>query len=163
MSRLISVAALLVLLAACTQTASKAAPDTAADEEAIRAIMKEATAAHRAGDAQRWAALFASDAVVMPANQASLEGQEAVARMGQEMFQTFTSTAQVEPVELEVAGDWAFARTKLTGTLAPKAGGTPVQLDGKEIAIFRRQADGTWKVARLIGNSNRPAPSARAK
>lgn len=42
-------------------------------------------------------------------------------------------------------------RTAVTGSLAPKAGGDAVTVNDKEIAIFRWQSDGTWKVWRLLG------------
>ncbi len=57
-------------------------------------------------------------------------------------------------MEIEVLGDWAFARTRVTGTLNPKDEGDPFPVDSKEIAIYRRQPDGAWKLWRLIGNSN---------
>jgi uncharacterized protein (TIGR02246 family) len=130
--------------------------NTKADKEAIRALLKEASAAHRAGDAERWTAVFTNDAVIMAPNQPAVSGRAAVLRFGQERFKKFTSTAEIKPVEIEVCGDWAFARTAVSGTFTPKDGGPPIELDLKEIAIYRRQPDGTWKVARLIGNSNRP-------
>ena len=156
MSKRIYAAALLVVVAGCAQLGGKSAPDPASDREAIGAILEEVGAAHRAGDAERWAALFASDAILMTENGPSAVGRESMTRMARDVFRTFTSTAKIEPVELEVGGDWAFARTSVSGTFTPKAGGAPIQLDGKEIVIFRRQSDGTWKIARLIGNSNRP-------
>jgi uncharacterized protein (TIGR02246 family) len=134
-----------------------------ADREAIRAVLKEASAAHRAGDAERWAALFTNDAVIMPSNQPAISGRDAVRRFGRERFDKFSSTAEVKAVEIEICGDWAFARTAVTGTFRPKAGGAPIELDLKEIAIYRRQPDGSWKVARLIGNSNRPPAEARKR
>jgi uncharacterized protein (TIGR02246 family) len=152
----------LVAIAQIAITGSLAAQskDLEADKQAIRAIIKEAIAAHRAGDAERWAAIFTTDAVLMPANQASISGTEAVQRYARERFTKFTSRAEIKPVEIEISGDWAFTRTALSGTMTPKDGGKPIELDGKEIALFRRQPDGSWKVARLIGNSNRaPAES----
>jgi uncharacterized protein (TIGR02246 family) len=152
----------LVAIAQIAITVSLAAQgkDLEADKEAIGAILKEAVAAHRAGDAQRWAAIFTSDAVMMPANRPTISGREALLRYARELFTKFTSRPEIKPVEIEVSGDWAFGRTAVTGTMTPKDGGAPLELDWKEIAIYRRQADGSWKVARLIGNSNRaPAES----
>ncbi len=92
----------------------------------------------------------------MLAGQPAITGREALVRLAQERFRQFTTTVEIKPEEIEMCGDWAFARTAVTGTFTPKDGSTPMELDLKEIAIYRRQADGTWKVARLIGNSNRP-------
>jgi uncharacterized protein (TIGR02246 family) len=130
--------------------------DGPADRKAIQALLREASSAHRAGDLERWTALFTKDVVLLPSNQPPISGREAVRRFGRELFEKFTSTAEIKPVEIQVCGDWAFARTAVSGRFTPKDGGAAIELDSKEIAIYRRQADGKWKVARLIGNSNRP-------
>jgi uncharacterized protein (TIGR02246 family) len=150
------VAALLIALPGCAQPGERAAPDPQADVEAIQNLLKEATAAHHAGDAERWAAVFASDAVGMPQGDTAISGREALLARRRADFEKYVSTATIEPLEIEVAGDWGFARTAVSGAFTPKDGGPPIQLDEKEIVIFRRQPDGSWKVARLIGNSNRP-------
>jgi len=59
--------------------------------------------------------------------------------------------------ELNVAGDWAFARGPFELRLTPKPGGEPVVDRGKFIDVFRRQGDGSWRFARVIFNRNRPA------
>jgi len=43
----------------------------------------------------------------------------------------------------------------VTGTLTPNRNANPIRVDGKEIIIYRRQPDGSWKIARLIENSSR--------
>jgi ketosteroid isomerase-like protein len=58
------------------------------------------------------------------------------------------------PEEIEIHGDWAFARIRVEGTATPTAGGAPVDIDMKEIVVFRRQSGGAWKIARLISNRN---------
>jgi uncharacterized protein (TIGR02246 family) len=152
----------LLLLPACSRQASRANLDTESDKDAIRALLAEASAAHRAGDPERWTAVFTEDAVIMSPDRPAITGRQAVAQLGREQFARFKSTAEIKPVEIEVCGDWAFARTAVTGAFTPKDGSAPMKLDYKEIAIYRRQPDGTWKVARLIGNSNRPTSPPRA-
>jgi uncharacterized protein (TIGR02246 family) len=154
-------AAALILVTACSQQTSRANPGTEADKDAIRALLAEASAAHRAGDPERWTALFTDDVVIMSPDRPAITGRQAVAQLGREQFAKFRSTADIKPVEIEVCGDWAFARTAVTGAFTPKDGSAPMDLDYKEIAIYRRQPDGRWKVARLIGNSNRPPSTAR--
>lgn len=162
MSKRSLTAALLILVAACSRPASKVEPDTEADKQAIASALKEATAAHHAGDAERWAAVFADDAIAMPPNQPAISGKAALQQWAGERFSKFKSTAEIKPVEIEVAGDWAFVRTAVSGAFTPKDGSAAMELDLKEIAIYRRQPDGAWKVARLITNSNRP-PAATQK
>jgi ketosteroid isomerase-like protein len=60
----------------------------------------------------------------------------------------------IEPVEIEVHGDWAFARSAVTGTVTLQDSREVVAVDVKQIVIYRKGDDGRWKIARLIGNSN---------
>jgi ketosteroid isomerase-like protein len=63
-------------------------------------------------------------------------------------------------VELIAAGDWAmeYAIEKVKDT--PVDGGEALEDVCKGIIIYRRQADGSWRVARDMWNSDLPAPAA---
>lgn len=150
--------AIVVLLplavASCARVPAPA--DTSADVEAIRAAVSRATDINNAGDASAWADLFADGAIVMPDGEPEITGRPALETYARRWFDQFDVHITIAHVEIEPAGDWAFVRTAVTGSLAPKAGGDAVTVNDKEIAIFRRQSDGTWKVWRLIGNRNTP-------
>src|SRR5207237_7600275 len=60
----------------------------------------------------------------------------------------------VYPEELELAGDIAVDQHRWVLDSMPKRGGRPVHDEGKGIWIWRRQDDGSWKVARAIWNSD---------
>ena len=49
--------------------------------------------------------------------------------------------------ELQVLGDWGFARTNLRVTMTPPTG-VPVRRHGYAMTIFRKGADGLWRLAR---------------
>jgi ketosteroid isomerase-like protein len=95
-----------------------------------------------------------SEGLLLPEGAPTVAGTDSLQGWARRFFDTYESRIAVEPIEIEVAGDFAFARDRISGTLTPKAGGAPVDLQAKELAIFRRQADGSWKVARLIYNSD---------
>lgn len=38
--------------------------------------------------------------------------------------------------------------------MTAKAGGDPIPIDIKQLVIYHRQIDGSWRIARLINNSN---------
>ena len=116
--------------------------DTEADKAAIRTFIEQATNVNRSGDAAAWAAQFAEGAVYIPANGPEVSTRSGLQAVAERNFTQFQPQVTITPVEVEVFGDWAFARTTVTGTLQPKAGGDVVTLDGKEIAIYRRQQDG---------------------
>jgi uncharacterized protein (TIGR02246 family) len=160
-------AAVFALAATTVWSCSKPAPgavavphDAEADKAAIRAVVSRAVEVSKAGDAAGWAALFADGGVYMRPN-----GEEIATRAGLQEFAglymgQYNSRVQITPVEVEVFGDWGFARTSVKGEVQGKVGGDPLpdplKVDGKEIGIYRRQQDGSWKLWRLIGNSNLP-------
>jgi uncharacterized protein (TIGR02246 family) len=150
--RIIAIVLALCSIQGCTPTPS--AQDTTADIEAIRTFISRATEISRAGDAAAWADLFAEGGIFMPQDQPEATTRQALLASAQSRSDQFNSNIVITPLEIEVFGDWAFARTSLTGTNTPKAGGDAVQIDGKEIAIYRRELDGSWKLWRLIGNEN---------
>ena len=146
----------LVIVGISCQPADRPGTFDSADITAVHGVLEEATAAHAAGDSIRIAGLFADDAIIMPDDLPTVTGRAEVLSSFGSLFRDFNSTARIEPVETRMAGDWAFVLTRVSGTLVPKTGGPTIELRGREIAILRRQDDGSWKVARLIGNSSPP-------
>src|SRR5262249_46253676 len=49
--------------------------------------------------------------------------------------------------EIQVAGDWAFMRTKLTVVVTPPDGGAPVERAGHTLTVLRK-VNGNWLLAR---------------
>ena len=150
----------MLLLTACAG-GQPAASDTEADKAAIRARLDSVTAAHNAADAEAWANTATEDAVLMVDGGPSISGRAALLEWIKGFYAANkVSDMKAEPVEIEIAGDWAYSRDHFSATLTPTAGGTPLRMDGKEIAIWRRQPDGAWRASRVIFNSNLP-PTAR--
>ena len=155
-SLLVSVLALAGTWSCAGPTATR---NVEADKAAIRALIGRAVEINRTGDAAAWAALFADGGVYMPPNGPEVTTPTGLQEFAQLYLGRFQSQVAITPVEVEVFGDWGFARTSVKGTIQAKVGGDPVPdplaVDGKEIGVYRRQQDGGWKLWRLIGNSNR--------
>jgi uncharacterized protein (TIGR02246 family) len=153
----IAFALALAATVSCSQPTG--ARDPEADKAAIRAFISRAAKLSQAADAAAWVNLFAEGGTYMPPNGPEVTTRAGLQDVAARYFGEFQPRVVITPVEVEVFGDWAFAKTTLKGTLLPRAGGDPVPepvpIDGKEIAIYRRQQDGGWKLWRLIGNSNR--------
>ena len=150
------------------QTAPAPAPktDVAADMAAIKALGDQFTAAFNSGDAAAMAAAYADDAIMMDPNQAAVEGKQAIQAAyearSKESAGKVAFTATFTPLETQVAGDWAYDRGNYTVTITPKSG-KPMERSNKYMTIYKRQADGSWKVYRDISNSNEPPPTAAGK
>jgi uncharacterized protein (TIGR02246 family) len=151
-SRIVAV----LLLTACAG-GPPAAGDTEADKAAIRAKLATVVAAHNAANAEAWANVAAEDIVLMVDGGPSINGRAAILEWIKGFYAANkVSDMKAEAVEIEIAGDWAYSRDHFSATLTPAAGGKPLRMDGKEIAIWRRQPDGAWHASRVIFNSNIP-------
>ncbi len=163
MKLLSSAVLLLVVLAfvACAPAAEEAVveePDTTeADVAAIEGLVDELVRVALAGDAEAFVALFADDVMFMAPDAPAAVGIEGFRSAIETSFaEVSTGTIDMVSEETEVAGDWAYDRGTLTFVVV--AGGESIQMDWKYLAIMRRQADGSWKYARFIHNSNTPPP-----
>ena len=138
-----------VLLSACQPPAPTTLSD--ADIAAIRAENASYASAVNAKDWAALAALYAQDAIIMPANHPPVTGRDNI----RSFFEGFPPmSAFANPiVEIEGQGDLAYVRGTYTLTVSQE-GGTPVTDSGKWIEVRRRQADGSWQVTRDIWNSD---------
>ncbi len=149
----------LVLATVLVLAASGCGPqvDVEAEEAAIRAAEDEALKIAQAKDAERWASVYADDARVFPPNAPLVTGKEAIRKLFAELFASpgFEIDWEVTRVEVSRAGDLGY----VVGThkvTVNDAEGNPVTDRGKWIAIWKKQADGTWKCIEDIWNSDQP-------
>ena len=132
-----------------------AAVDVDADRAAIRELIRRTAEANNDGDVEAWVGGFAPDAVYMPPGSPAVTGTAGIRAMAETGFSGATVDITMVPDEIEVHGDWAFARIRVEGSGATEPDGDPFTVDVKEIVVFERQPDGAWKIARLISNRNR--------
>jgi uncharacterized protein (TIGR02246 family) len=131
------------------------------DEADVQAILDFEQAlydAQIAGDFEAWMASFADDVVLFPPNASPLTGISAIRRFNAPIFEEFDLHESSDEREVAVAGDWAYIRAHWTWVQSPKDGSEPIEDSGNSIWVLRRQLDGSWKIARAIWNSDRPAP-----
>ena len=142
-----------LVLAGCAPTTPQV--DVEADVAAIKRVFDEdTTALNNDGSVVD---LWTEDAVVMFTNAPAVTGRDAAWEMISNAA-TYEQTRTTD--ELVVSGDLAFVRWASTGTFTPKDGGEPSEFDIKGITILQRQPDNSWKMARIILNSNLPAGGA---
>ena len=116
-----------------------------ADEQAIRELIATWMRASMAGDTDTVLSLMADDAVFMVAGQEPF-GKAAFATAAERMRgMRLEGTAEVR--ELQVQGDLAFSRTYLQVTMTPSSGQV-VRRRGYAMTVFRKGADGLWRLAR---------------
>jgi len=73
------------------------------------------------------------------------------------MLAAFNADFRLEVDEEERLGhDWALERGIYWIALTQKTGGKPIRDHCEYITLYRRDADGEWRIARDIWNSDRP-------
>lgn len=156
MRSLILVALGAVALSACAAETEPGFTD--ADRAEIAAVTEQAI--EIANTSQDWTryteVYYAPDAIVMPPNEEVIRGREAMA----EWLATFPpmSTFEATQVQVDGAGDIAYVYGTYFMAIAMTEGEEPVPDEGKYLEIWRRQADGGWKIIMDIFNSDMPLP-----
>ncbi len=124
-----------------------------ADRMAIRQLgetdMKMMNAKNWLGDLD----LYTEDAIVLPPNQAAVQGKAAI--QGWMAASPPFSNFQEQSLETGGQGDLAYDRGTYSMTVTPP-GAAPIEDRGKYLMICRKQADGSWKASRVIYNSDLP-------
>ena len=145
-------AAILILAAGCAQKTN--APG---DVAAIKAIPAAYGQAVTAGNAPAIASAYTDDAVRLDSNAPITVGKEAIQSIWQKFLDLYNSEEVDVAEDVQVIGDFAYARGTYTAKLTPKAsGGAVIDDKGKWVSICRRQPDGSWKIAVDIWDSDMP-------
>jgi uncharacterized protein (TIGR02246 family) len=147
------VGACLMLLA--TGCATMGAKSRQADEAAVRAVLQTYAESVTKGDVELHASLWDDAAIKHKPGAPAIVGIKAL-RERWKSWEQYTSHMVVTTQEVIVSGDWAFAHGVYTNEQVPKAGGKTVYTDGKFLTVFKREADGTWKIYADTSSSNVP-------
>ncbi len=127
------------------------------DEQAIRNLIDTWLRATRQGDVDTVLDLMTPDVVFLVAGQPAIHGRAAFEQGLRGMLSTHAIESHSEIEEIEVAGDIAWCRTRLSVTVTSKHGNTPMQRSGHTLSILRKQEDGKWRLARDANLLGAPA------
>ena len=87
----------------------------------------------------------------------SAVGAAAVRKAYDAVFKAITLNVKFTIAEIvELASGWAFARTNSAGTTTDHATGAKSSEGNQELFIFRKDADGAWKIARYSFSPTNP-------
>ena len=130
--------------------------DQRAGEAAIRAGVAELQKALDARDAEKCAALYAADAEIFPPGAPVIS--TAAARL--QFWKGFLADAEVkttiDPPRIEVArsGELGYETGAFTETTKNSQGKTKA-VKGKNIVVWKKQPDATWKIVADIFNEDK--------
>lgn len=117
------------------------------DERAIREAHTTWIDAVNAGDLARLLSLMADDAVFLNPGRApsGRDGFSATFPAAHEHAQ-INCISELE--EVVVVGGLAYARSRDSLSVIPRAGGETMQFAGDRLTVYRKQPDGRWLLAR---------------
>jgi uncharacterized protein (TIGR02246 family) len=145
---------LAVLLFVSVSCVMEEPNDMEADVKAVADVSEKVVEAWNNGDYETFMNYLDEDAVLLPQSAPSLVGIEPIKALYSNSFNSFTFTVEETIAEINVCGDYAYAMGNWTGSMNPVDGSSPVEFDNKILAIYKRQADGSWLVYRNMYNSN---------
>lgn len=158
----LSLFALAAFFSACQEPAATGL--SSEDEAAIRAVVEKAMAIGNAAEKDFEAYVgtyYAEDGTVMPPNMPAVAGRPAMVAF----FQAFPpyENFEVKIVQMEGQDGLAYVRGTYSMNIMVPGAEAPVKDSGKYIEIWKKQADGGWKVQFDIFNSDLPLAASEAE
>jgi uncharacterized protein (TIGR02246 family) len=126
------------------------------DETAVRDADEQWSKVAGAKDLDKTVSFYADDAVVLPPNQAAVTTKDGIRNLWKGFLESLTDISwKTNRVETAKSGDMAY----LIGTyeMTMKDG---TKDKGKYCEVWKKQADGKWKVSADMFSSDLPAPGA---
>jgi uncharacterized protein (TIGR02246 family) len=151
--RLVMVA-LLLMVGIAVSIAQKSNPN--ADEQAIRKLDKDWSAAAQSKDVDKTISFYADDASAFPFNAPIATGKEQIRQMWSHLTSTPGFALNFGPTRIEVAksGDLAYDVGTFALTLNDAQGNAATEA-GKYVVVWKKQPNKQWKVVADIFNTDK--------
>lgn len=107
-------------------------------------------AAMKVADVDRLVALSTDDIVIVFGNGKCVCGKDELRKNLAKYFEVFDIELHDHSNEIIVRDKWAVQFSEVIRTLTAVRGGTQVEAQSRTVALFSRQPDTSWKVARVI-------------
>lgn len=121
----------------------------------IQSILQSYETALNANDIDAILDLYGEAPVFMPQHAPALVGREAVRAGYQQVFASIKLQIRFDIHEVEVIGDWAWARTSSAGRTRLLAEDVEIAEGNNELFVFRRE-HGHWKIHCYLFATNQP-------
>ena len=126
-------------------------------KEAITEVLAKYNDALNASSTDEVMRIYAEEGVFMAPYSPSAVGSEALRKAYDAVFKSITLNVKFTIAEIvDLAPEWAFARTNSAGTTLDHATGTRSAEANQELFIFRKDSGGSWKIARYSFSSTNP-------
>jgi uncharacterized protein (TIGR02246 family) len=118
------------------------------DEQAIRRLVALWHSATAAGDVDTVLGLMADDVVFLVPGQPPMKGRNSFEQGLRALLTRHRIESTGEVQEVEVSGSLAYCWTNLNVRIVPLPGGNATVRSGSALSVLRKQANGSWVLAR---------------
>ena len=146
----------LSLLSFISISTGLAADNKSADEQAVRAADAEWSKVAGAKDLNKTVSYYADDAVVLPPNQSMVTSKDGIRNLWKGFLDSLTDISwETTRVKTSNSGDMGYLIGTYSMTMKDGTKDT-----GKYCEVWKKQADGKWKVVADMFSSDLPLSAA---
>jgi uncharacterized protein (TIGR02246 family) len=113
---------------------------------AIQKAIAEFESAAGAKNASKLAAFYTEDATLLPPGSTLIKGRPNIQGFWQSFLDAGAGDPKIRTVSVESSGELAY-EIGTYDAIVPKPGGGTVQSSGKYLVVWKRQADGSVRIA----------------
>jgi uncharacterized protein (TIGR02246 family) len=151
-TRTVGLLALVVAITSASRAGSKARDDGVAEARAaIEAANARFSDAFARGDTKALAAMYTSNAIAFPPGSEMVRGNDAIGAFWKATRDSGVQKAALTTIDVGRSGDVAYEVGTVSLTIQP-AGKEQTTAAAKYVVVWKRQADGSWKLHRDIWN-----------
>jgi uncharacterized protein (TIGR02246 family) len=156
--------AVLAILSGCAQAPPAVVDNREADAKAILAVEEMGAQGWAEKNGDKIASIYAPDASLFFANAPTMKGPEFKGAI-KEMLADPNMSVKVVNTKTEVArsGDMGYTQGTYTLVVTDAATKKVMQEKGRYLTVFRKQADGNWKVVEDFNTPDALAAPVEAK
>jgi ketosteroid isomerase-like protein len=153
----LSLSAVVLLTSAACRRGEADTP--VSDLESLRATDRALQQAIAAKDLERTVSFYAADASVLPVAEPIVTGADAIRKEWAHIFAIpgFKSTSTLTKSDVASGEQLAYTQGSYETELETKDGKIATER-GKFVSVWKKQADGSWKIVADIYNTDAPPP-----
>lgn len=99
------------------------------------------------GQVERLMEVYSPEAVILPPGGPTIEGSETIRELFRQEFERFDTKIAFTTTEIVIEGDMAYRRGGYVWRGTPRGTGQPLETRNKFLEIWKRQPDGSWRIA----------------
>ena len=142
-----------IALAAVVAASQTAKVEAASPRDEIEAALVTFAAAFNKGDSAAVAGHYAEDGAILPPDAARVDGRVDIERFWKGAIDAGLADLTLKAIEVLDGGELAFEVGEVSYS-APDKSGARSAATGKYIVVWKKDADGVWRLYRDIWNAN---------